>query len=145
MAFSDEDPSVRIPLDRLGEAADEGAIMIPFKDINLQPGTSCVDQFKKFFGTVRMEDHIRVSQENNVINMDDPYIQYLLEKPERVTEEIKSLETYIRTNAAILMPIHQGVLSNFIIFLKRVQICAEFSNPENAVMRPLDKDRTDHP
>lgn len=139
MAYTDEDPSVRMPLPDHGERPEEDrAVNIPIDDVNLKAGVSCVDQFKEFFATHDMKHAIRISQDDREINVEDPYIAYLLDEPGRVDKEIEDLEAYLRINGKMLMFMHKAILENFVVFLGRVQTLARLK-PEPRVVIHLDR------
>ena len=140
MAYTDEDPSVRMPLPdhsgRGGEYKREEAVRIPIDRLTLRPGVSCVDQFKEFFPTHDMNNVIVISQDDFTIDVKDPYIAYLLEEPERVDNEIDNLEAYLRINGAMLMPMHKVNLEKFVPFLKRLQTLARLKPEPRVVIYP---------
>ena len=141
MAFSDEDPSVRMPLPSRGNRLDESPstkpVRISMDKLCLMPEVSCVEQFKVFFATHNMENLVRIEQEKRNIDTEDPYIKYLLAHEERIEAEIKELEAYIRNNAEILMPMHKIVLENFAVFLRRLGTYANVIKSDPRVYIPL--------
>ena len=147
MAYTDEDPSVRMPLPdqmarpgRYGEHPEEDrAVSIPIDDVNLKAGVSCVDQFKEFFATHDMNHAIRILQDDREINVEDPYIAYLLEDKSRIAVEMDKLRSYLRINGALLMIMHEPILTNFMIFLQRLYVHADVANPEPRVVIHLDR------